>query len=355
MMMPPIPWDIPGPFADMAVMASRLRASLVIIDPNDNVVYASQDKKRLYPFIDFSAPLTFEAMLRSSWKHGADNGIISPPDFEAQLADAQNARRSPRLEFTRRFPTELICAHIRLDNGWNAQLRVEPDRAGLRQYFSRDIPTFGLLEAIRQRETAEQCAAALDCLAFGIAVLGPDRRIKHKNTAMADLISRSDGLLVDEHGRLSALHDDDTAELSRLVALASLGRLLAPTAATSIRAAAGRSHIVSVSRGGDSLGSAVVLVAPASLDVAAVSDVLHRDFKLTPAEAELAAMIGNGFTNDDAAKELGKAPGTGREQVKSILKKLDVGALANRGQTGLARWVAVLGAITGAARFRGKS
>ncbi|KAA0576657.1 hypothetical protein [Azospirillum sp. Sh1] len=349
-------WDVPSPFVDMAVMASRLRASFAIFDDADRLIYANEGKRRLYPFFDYTVPHTFESMLRRTWEYGATQGLPVPDDIEVQLSFAQMRRRGERLEFVRRYPVNLICTHVRLPSGLNAQLRVEPTSAGLQHFFADGTPTLGLMEAIKQRNEAEQRAAALDCLAFGIAVVGPDSKIKHRNAAMDDLLDREDGLQLDEHGRLTALRQDDQQLLKRLTIMACVNELPSRTATVNIRGSTpGIFHTLSVSTGSKGSSTAVVVVAPPRLDAASVASVLRRDFGLTPAEAGMAAMIGNGLTSDDITRELGKKPSTGRDQVKAILRKLDRGQLANRGQTGLARWVAVLGAITGAARTRGEA
>ncbi|UKJ74505.1 helix-turn-helix transcriptional regulator [Azospirillum brasilense] len=190
-------------------------------------------------------------------------------------------------------------------------------------------------------------AAALDCLAFGVAVLGADLTVRHRNAAMAELIEVGDGFCLDGQGRIGAVGDDDHAVLLRLVAAACAGTLTGPATACVRGAVPDRwpiAHTVAVASGPG--GTAVVVVASALIDAGEVSAVLQRDFGLTPAEAVVAGKIGNGFTSDQASQELGKAAGTGRGQVKSILRKLDRGQLANRGQVGLARWVGVLSAIT---------
>ncbi|WP_451994072.1 helix-turn-helix transcriptional regulator [Azospirillum argentinense] len=351
-----LPWDIPAPFAKMAVTARKLQGTLAIYDSADRLIFANAGVRRLYPWFDLSVPQTFESMLRRSWEHGEMVGIPAPRDPEAQLAYANMRRQGERLEFIRRYPTNLICTHLRLSSGMNAQLRLEPKKAGLLHFFSEDEPTLGVMEAIHQRDEAAHRAAALDCLAFGIATLGPDRKVIQRNAAMAEMIANADGVFLDAADRLTPVHAEECAEFNRLVTLACMNKLEAPTVAMHLRSPdSPHPHTFSISHGARGSKTAVIIVAPARLDVGSVSSVLRRDFGLTPAESTLAAQIGNGLTNDDIARESGKAPNTGRMQVKSILRKLDDGQLAHRSQTGLARWVAVLAAITGAARTRGKS
>ncbi|NUB13037.1 hypothetical protein GAY28_10115 [Azospirillum brasilense] len=326
------------------------------MDEQDRLIYANAEKRRLYPFLDYSAPQTFETMLRSSWEHGASRGMPVPKNPEEHLAYAKLRRMGARLEFMRRYPTNLVCAHVRVQSGMNAQIRVDAQRAGLERFFVGSSVSIGLMEAIRQKEEAEQRAAALDCLAFGVAIVGPDCKIKFMNSAMTSLISHGDGLFLDDLNRLAAEEPDDHQQLVRLVIMACMEKLSHGAATVSIRGVKqGHAHTVSISQGAKGSKTAVLVVAPARIDTASVSGVLQRDFRFTPAEADLAAMIGNGIASEEVSRELGKAASTGRYQVKSILNKLDRGQIANRGQIGIARWVSVLWAITGAARFRGKS
>lgn len=343
--------DIPTPFADLAVLAARLDATLVVFDETDAVRYASEGMRRVYRYFDFSYPLTFEALLRRTWELGVNLEESAPADPEKHLAFARERRKRERLEFTRSRPTRLICSHVRIHSGWSAQLRVEPHRAGLEHYFTAGTPVTGLVEAIRRREEADRCAAALDTVSLAVAVVAPDGKLLHANEAARDLFRRVDGFALDDQGRLRVLDPDASAAFPRALAAAALGALPSGRALLRIKGnQPGAPHAVSITQGAEQPGvAAIVAISSPRLDDLAVSRMLREQYGLTAAEAALAVEIGGGRTNDEASKILGKSAATGREQLQAIFRKLGV-----RGQLELSRWVAVLASITGAARRRGE-
>lgn len=350
---PPLCWDMPEPFVEMAVLASRYNAIMTVYDEEDRLVYANKAVRNLYNFFDFSSPQTFETMIRSSLKHSEKIRSGRSGNHDDIVAYANIQRLSSRLEFLREYPAKLICSHIRLPNGENAQLRLDPSTVGLDNYFANPSSSFSLMETIRRGEDAVQKAAALDCLSFGVAIVGVDRKVRHSNAAMTDQIRRQDGITLDDLGRFVTTAHQGAAELARLIVLGCVGKLPHATMTLSIRGSVpGHVHSLSVSPGAQDSNTAVVILAPARVDLASVSGVLHRDYGLTQAESEMAAMIGNGMTNEEITRETGRSLDTGRGHIKSIIRKVS-GEIATSNQTGISRWAAVLWAITGAARSRG--
>lgn len=347
--------DIPTPFADLAVLASRLEAPLVVFDDHDRCRYASIGMRQVYEFCDFSQPMDFEALLRRSWEHGTGLEESVPADPESHLAFARERRKRTRLEFTRTHPRRLICSHVRLGSGWSAQLRVEPERAGLEHYFLPDVPVTGVMEAIRRREEAERCANALNSVALGVVVTAPDGRLLHTNAAAQALIARADGIAVID-GRLTAADPTMATAFTRALAAAAMGHITEGRLLLHIRGnRPGMPHAVSITQGADVPGvAAIVAVSSPRLDDLAVSRMLRDQFGLTATEAALALEIGAGQTNEEASKTLGKSAATGREQLQSIFRKLNRQDILVSGQLALSRWVSVLASITGAARPRGK-
>lgn len=353
--MQPLPSDIPSPFADLAVLAARLDAALVVFDEVDQCRYASEGMRQVYAFCDFSHPLSFEALLRRSWECGTGLEESTSHDPETQLFYARERRKRARLEFTRTHPRRLVCSHIRLESGWSAQFRVEPGRAGLDHYFLRGTPVTGVIEAIRRREEAERCANALDSVALGVAVVAPDGRVMHSNAAAQALFSRADGFILADD-RLHTTDAGMTAVFARALADAAMGRVAEGRVLLRIKGArAGEEHMVSVTQGAEAPGvAAIVAISSPRLDDLAVARLLRDQYGLTAAEAALALEIGAGRTNEEASKTLGKSAGTGREQLQSIFRKLNRHDILIGGQLALSRWVAVLASITGAARPRGR-
>ncbi|MBP2307490.1 hypothetical protein GBZ48_22045 [Azospirillum melinis] len=350
-----IPSDIPTPFSDLAVMAARLRAPLVVFDEKDQCRYTSEWMRRVYEFCDFSRPADFEAILRRAWEYGGNREVGAPPDLETSLAMARASRQRIRLEFVRTQPRRLICNHVRIGSGWSAQLRVEPERAGLEHYFTADMPVTGIVEAIRRHEQAKRCARALDSVSLAVVVVGPDAGVLHSNDAAKSLCQRNDGFLVDDNGRLRAIDPTVDPFFARTVAMAAMGEIPGGRSLLHIAGCQpGAPHAVSITAGADQPGvAAIVAISSAKLDDVAVTRLLRDQFGLTSAEATLAVEIGGGKTNDQVSKILGKSPATGREQLHNIFKKLARQNIAVKGQIELSRWVSVLASITGAARKSG--
>lgn len=348
-----LPPDIPAPFADLAVLAARLDAALVIFDADDQTRFASAGMRRVYNFCDFDATTNFEILLRKTWEMGGRFEEAAPPDPDQRLAFARERRKRQRLEFARTQPIRLVCSHIRVSSGWTAQLRVQPERAGLDHYFTTALPITGLTEALRRREEADRCAAALDRVALAVLVTAPDGRVLHANAAASELVERGDGFVIDAAGRLRAT--DAGVPLARAIAAAAAGGL--PNGRVVLHAPGRRPdapHAVSVTMGADAPGvAAIVAISSPRLDDLAVAKLLRDQYGLTAAEAALAVEVGGGRTGDEASRALGKTPATGREQLHRIFGKMSGAGLLTRGQIELSRWVSVLAAITGAARSRG--
>lgn len=349
-----LPSDIPRPFEDMAVMASRLDATMVVFDERDCIRYVSSRKRQVYSFCDFSVPMTFEQMFMKSWEHGVAMGRLGAVGAEDELQDAKRRRLRDRLEFTKYVPTKLLCSHARISSGWSAQLRVEPARAGLDHFFIADLPTMGLTEIIREREAVSLRSAALDCLEIGVAVLACDGKVRYMNAAMAAAISGGTGWAVDEAGRLRFEGDISRQSLSRLILATATGATPTPTTTLRLnRAGDPAPHMASISRGPSRLeDTAIIAVALPNMGASSVVDILRQDYDLTATEAKLAAMIGAGQETSVAAEALGKTAGSGRTMMKSVYRKLAEKSIPVSGQSALTRWVSMLAAITGSARRR---
>ncbi|BAI72525.1 hypothetical protein AZL_018870 [Azospirillum sp. B510] len=349
-----LPSDIPRPFEDMAVLASRLDATMVVFDEKDCVRYVSPRKRQIYSFCDFSAPMTFDQMFMKSWEHGVAMGRLGAVGAEDELQDTKRRRLRDRLEFTKHVPTKLLCSHARISSGWNAQLRVEPARAGLDHFFMADLPTMGLTEIIREREAAALRAAALDCLEIGVAVVACDGKVRYKNAAMSAAISSEIGWWVDEAGRLHFDGGASTHGLARLISAAATGAAPSPTTTIRLqRPGDPAPYMASISRGPGRLeDTAVIAVALPTMGTASVIDVLRQEYDLTATEAKLAAMVGAGQETSAAAEALGKTAGSGRTMMKSVYRKLAEKSIPVSGQSALTRWVSMLAAITGASRRR---
>ena len=171
----------------------------------------------------------------------------------------------------------------------------------------------------------------LDCLASGVAVLDGGGRTIFLNRAAERLLRKRDGLYV-EHGCLAAALPQERDALRALIAQAAQ-----TTAGTSLRSGGalpisrpsmarpfnvlvtplGRRH---TSMHGPAAAVAVFMSDP---EERAFSEIgaLVRLFRLTPAEARLAAGIATGAPLNDVADALGIGRETARTQLRSVFAK----------------------------------
>ncbi|ALG71810.1 helix-turn-helix transcriptional regulator [Azospirillum thiophilum] len=346
--------DTPPSLAEMAALAVRIGSSAAVFDDSDRLSFASDHMRRVYSFVDFSRQQTFDDLLLTSLKHEVAAGAILQESPSDKLARTKMRRRVERMEFIRTFPIPQMCLHWMHHSGWSIQIRAEPKHIGLSSFFDDEIPAFGLLEALRRREEMAQRAAVLDSIDLAIAVLGPEGRVRYKNAAFSVLLSHGDGFVIDDGGRLRADDCVDAQHLSKAVASAALGWPGRRSVTMCVRRGRGDPHILSISQGVGALaGAAVLVVAPVALEPEALADVLYRDFGLTEAQSEAAALVASGLSPEDAAKKLDKSKETIRTQLKGGMGRLD-SIIGGSTQTRLSRFAALLSSIAGAARNCGK-
>ena len=173
---------------------------------------------------------------------------------------------------------------------------------------------------------------ALDCLASGVALLDGTGRTIFLNRAAERVLRRRDGLLV-EHGCLVAALPHEREALRVLIAQAAqttAGALLRagggamPISRPSMERAynvlvtpLGRRH---TSRHGPEAAVAVFIADPEDRGSSEIG-ALVRLFRLTPAEARLAAGIATGAALNEVADALGIGRETARTQLRSVFAK----------------------------------
>lgn len=346
--------DTPPALAEMAALAVRTGSSAVVFDDADRLMFASDHMRRVYAFCDFGRELTFDDILLTSMKQEAAAGLPLQESPSEKLARTKLRRRAERMEFIRTFPVPLMCLHWMHHSGWSIQIRAEPKHIGLSSFFDEEIPAFGLLEALRRREEMAQRAAVLDSIDLAIAVVGPEGRIRFRNAAFSVLLTQGDGFALDDGGRLRAADGVDAQHLSKAIASSALGWPGRRSVTMCIRRGRGEPHILSVSQGVGALaGAAVLVVAPVALEPEDLADLLYRDFGLTEAQSEAAALVASGLTPEEAARRLNKSKETIRTQLKGGIGRLD-NIIGGSTQARLSRFAAVLSSIAGTARNCGK-
>lgn len=346
--------DIPRAIAEVACLATRIGAGAILFGPDDRMSFASDRYRQLYQFCRLDDAPTFDEKLLRTFEHMDRVGLPVPEDAFQKLSRLNRRRQCfERMEFVRHFPSTLLCLHQSHPGGWTIQVRAEPECLGMNDFMTEDASDLGLIAALRNQEEARQRLAILDNIALAIAVVKPDGTVLFQNACFESLVLSGDGFVIDERKRLQASNAGDSLALARKVAQAAAGAVPGRQATVCVdRPVGGDPHTVSISQGREALaGLAVVMVAPPKVDAGAISDILHRDFGLTPAEATFASLVGSGLSPDEAAQQLGKSLETGRSQMKAAYKKLSrTGATS---QPRLVKWASLLASITAAAG-RGK-
>jgi DNA-binding CsgD family transcriptional regulator/PAS domain-containing protein len=166
---------------------------------------------------------------------------------------------------------------------------------------------------------------ALDRLNLALVLCDAGARIHWLNTAARDLIARTRSLRI-VAGRLEAPTPADNAALRGLVrsvasgAADSLVGVMAPEGGDPVHARA----TSSVGRPFPSeRGQVALFLSRSSLGSPLEPSDLSTIYRLTPAEARLAAALAGGASLSGYSKQRGIAVGTARNQLKQVLSKTD--------------------------------
>lgn len=178
------------------------------------------------------------------------------------------------------------------------------------------------------RDRAESGLAILDTMKGAAVLVGANLHVIAMNRWAERLLNN--GLIV-RNGRLDTADQAATASLYRLIAQAvtAASTSTPPPAPVVIRRSDRRPLVVEAfpaqGRLSDLFHNFGALLVVTDLDerCGPNADLLREVFRLTPAEARLAAELAVGADLDTAAARLGVTIGTARNQLKSIFNKTD--------------------------------
>lgn len=190
---------------------------------------------------------------------------------------------------------------------------------GLLPHLRRLSEARGRLQAAEAR--AERLDAALDELPFGLAVCGPDGRLRHANARAEALLRGRDGVALD-HGKLIAADPagrDAFAEAVRAAAT-STG---AHGGALNARRGDEPPLRVLVVPLNSAPGGALVLLDTPEAGGAPLDEVLRGLYGLTPSEAALAGLLAAGLSPAEAAAARKVRLSTVRSQIIALMRKTD--------------------------------
>lgn len=177
-------------------------------------------------------------------------------------------------------------------------------------------------------------ADALSRLGQSVFLVDGDGRVVFASAA-AETLLRSSDTLHTEQGRLSASRTVETRALRRLIADATrtaLGEGAAAGGTLAIPSPTGETPLAVVVAPlrdlrpwlGGARPTAIVLAGAPGVAPTASATTLRALYRLTPAEATIAAAIGGGRPLTDAAADLGISPLTARTHLKRVFDKTGV-------------------------------
>lgn len=185
------------------------------------------------------------------------------------------------------------------------------------------------------RAESDAKSVALDHAAFGCVLLGEGGRVIEANAAARAIFARREGLSC-RSGRL-AVHDtliqgaiEDACRLGRKSAQQAFTlRRMAPAKPLALMLTPLGRDIGGWLAGGAGLAATLFVVDP-DTHVANADGLWRSIFDLTAAESAVAALLVQGLSTDEIAKQRGVSRGTVQTQMKRIHQKVDA---SSQGQT----------------------
>ena len=257
--------------------------------------------------------------------------LLIGSDFYRQWLAPQDLFHSMVVALMRRHGTYMVCAVLRSESEGRFGDDVIGHFAFEAAHLSRALKIHDILS--RTATEREAALAALDQVPIGLIIVNDLGLMLEANHVANEILALNDGLTVDRHG-LKAHTRDATVGLHKLIAAATCGDGHVDPEATDTMALerpSGRSRLaVTVCRlplasrflGSRRRAAAIYLTDPErrfELD----SGKLRQLYKLTPAEARLAALLAQGLRLEDAATELGVSLNTVRTHLKRIFSKTE--------------------------------
>lgn len=252
-------------------------------------------------------------------------------DFYRQWLAPQDLFHSMVVTLMRREATHIVCAVLRSESegrfGDDVMEYFELEAA----HLSRALKIHDILS--RTATEREAALAALDQVPIGVIIVSDLGSVLESNHVANEILALNDGLTVDRHG-LKAHTREATVSLHELIGAATCADGHVDTAATdtiALERPSGRSRLaVTVCRlplASRFLGSrrraAAIYVTDPETRIDLDPGKLRQLYKLTPAEARLAALLAQGLRLEDAATDLGVSLNTVRTHLKRIFSKTE--------------------------------
>ena len=177
-------------------------------------------------------------------------------------------------------------------------------------------------------------AGAVDQLAVGTIILDQDGKVLQKNRLAERLLNEKDGIKLVNDG-LQVGTPRDSQQFRQLVKQALLSQKSSnPSVVEAMRVQrpSGRADLGIVVRSvppsewseGKHCPAVAIFISDPEQESSAPQEIVRALFDLTPAETQLAMLLANGLTLDEASDELGISRNTARAHLRSIFSKTGV-------------------------------
>lgn len=177
-------------------------------------------------------------------------------------------------------------------------------------------------------------AGAVDQLAVGTIILDQDGKVLQKNRLAEHLLEEKDGIKLVNDG-LQIGTPRDNQQFRQLVKQALLSQKSSnPSVVEAMRVQrpSGRADLGIVVRSvppsewseGKHCPAVAIFISDPEQESSAPQEIVRALFDLTPAETQLAMLLANGLTLDEASDELGISRNTARAHLRSIFSKTGV-------------------------------
>lgn len=281
----------------------------------------------------------------------AQDPFVGLPNREVvALADYLPEAELRQSEFFRNFLEPVDVFHIlgvdiNTSDGAQCRLRISRGRddapfvdsekrllARFIEHLERSVKIHMQLNRIETERNLY--AGAVDQMAVGTIILDESGKVLQTNQVAEKLLLEKDGIKQVNDG-LQVGSARDTQEFRRLVRQAMLsqkGNLASVVEAMRVKRPSGRADLGIIVRSvpmaawseGKLCPTVVIFISDPEQQSSAPQEIVRALFDFTPAETQLAMLLANGLTLDEASEELGISRNTSRAHLRSTFSKTGV-------------------------------
>ena len=224
---------------------------------------------------------------------------------------------------------------IRISRGRASPAFSSEDKALLAQFIPHLERSIKIHMQLNRMETERNLyAGAVDQMAVGTIILDDVGKVLQTNQVADRLIQAKDGLkLVNDSLQVGTARD--TQEFRRLVKQSLLSQKSSnPSVVEALRVQrpSGRADLGIIVRSvplsawseGKQCPAVVIFISDPEQQSSAPQEIVRALFDFTPAETQLAMLLANGLTLDEASEELGISRNTARAHLRSTFSKTGV-------------------------------